>query len=124
MALFSSWRKAKKTTLAHTHTTICHSNSYTFNCTLKHFSIVAKPPYRQWGQVLCVDVGPEMGSEWLGAGSGGSSTTRMRVVQAALSGFVLRKSSFNPRVRRNFSQLFMLLLLLLFHDWLSGVRAN
>lgn len=49
--------------------------------------------------VLCVDVGPEMGSEWAGAGPGGSATSRMRVVQAALSGFVRRKASFNQRHR-------------------------
>ena len=46
-----------------------------------------------------MDVGPEMGSEWAGAGPGGSATSRMRVVQAALSGFVRRKASFNQRVR-------------------------
>lgn len=50
------------------------------------------------GQVLCVDVGPEMGSEWIGAGPGGGPTSRMRVVQAALSGFVRRKCTFNARV--------------------------
>ncbi|CAN0176656.1 unnamed protein product, partial [Laminaria digitata] len=49
--------------------------------------------------VLCVDVGPEMGSEWAGAGPGGSAMSRMRVVQAALSGFVRRKASFNQRHR-------------------------
>lgn len=49
--------------------------------------------------MLCVDVGPEMGSEWAGAGPGGVVSTRMRVVQSALSGFVRRKSSFNQKVR-------------------------
>ncbi|CAM9407672.1 unnamed protein product [Ascophyllum nodosum] len=49
--------------------------------------------------VLCVDIGPEMGSKWCGAGPGGVATTRMRVVQAALVGFVRRKSSFNHRHR-------------------------
>ncbi|CAN0542761.1 unnamed protein product, partial [Ectocarpus sp. 12 AP-2014] len=51
-------------------------------------------------QVLCVDVGPEMSSEWAGAGPGGTASTRMRVVQAALRGFVRRKASFNPKARR------------------------
>ncbi|CAM9321920.1 unnamed protein product [Ectocarpus sp. 12 AP-2014] len=49
--------------------------------------------------VLCVDVGPEMSSEWAGAGPGGTASTRMRVVQAALRGFVRRKASFNPKHR-------------------------
>ncbi|CAM9228833.1 unnamed protein product [Ectocarpus sp. 6 AP-2014] len=50
--------------------------------------------------VLCVDIDPEMSSEWAGAGPGGTASTRMRVVQAALRGFVRRKASFNPKARR------------------------
>ncbi|CAM9743752.1 unnamed protein product, partial [Hapterophycus canaliculatus] len=49
--------------------------------------------------VLCVDVGPEMNSDWIGGGSGGATTSRMRVVQGALRGFVHRKASFNPKHR-------------------------
>eukprot|EP00903_Cladosiphon_okamuranus_P011030 g10417.t1 len=49
--------------------------------------------------VLCIDVGPEMTSEWPGAGSGGAATSRMLVVKAALRGFVRRKASFNPKHR-------------------------
>lgn len=49
--------------------------------------------------VLCVDVCPEMSTEWAGAGPGGAGTSRMRVVQAALSGYVRRKSTFNPKHR-------------------------
>lgn len=47
-----------------------------------------------------MDIGPEMSSEWAGAGPGGTASTRMRVVQAALRGFVRRKASFNPKARR------------------------
>eukprot|EP00752_Nemacystus_decipiens_P011480 g10192.t1 len=49
--------------------------------------------------VLCVDVGPEMTSEWVGAGAGGATTSRMLVVKTALRGFVRRKASFNPKHR-------------------------
>ena len=43
-------------------------------------------------------MGPEMTSEWVGAGAGGATTSRMLVVKTALKGFVRRKASFNPKV--------------------------
>ncbi|CAM9897509.1 unnamed protein product [Pylaiella littoralis] len=49
--------------------------------------------------LLCIDVGVEMNSEWAGAGPGGTTSSRMQVVKAALRGFVRRKASFNPKHR-------------------------
>lgn len=63
--------------------------------------------------MLCIDVGPEMTSEWLGGGSGGAATSRMLVAKAALRGFVGRKASFNPKVSDRLLLLFMLLLVFL-----------